>query len=96
MTGNNFKEKKAISLIFMQIWSRSHLNKLDWLTPQDVYYIWNFGVVLMITLISSQKSPTPNISVASVFTIFWRILSYNIFKEAGIFQTSSVHHDRVR
>ena len=35
MRGNNFKEKKVI---FMQFWIRSHLNKLDWLTPQDVYY----------------------------------------------------------
>ena len=36
MTWNNFKEKKAALLIFMQFWSRSHMNKLDWLTPQDV------------------------------------------------------------
>ena len=38
MTGNNFKEKKVVPLIFTQFWSRSHLNKLDQLTPQDVYY----------------------------------------------------------
>ena len=38
MAGNNFKEKKVISLIFMQFWSRSHFNKLDWLTPQAICY----------------------------------------------------------
>ena len=26
----------TVLLIFMQFWIRSHLNKLDWLTPQDV------------------------------------------------------------
>ena len=36
MRGNNFEENKVIPSIFMQIWSRSHLNKLDWLAPQDV------------------------------------------------------------
>ena len=34
MTGNNFKEKKVVPLIFMQFWSRRHFSKLDWLTPQ--------------------------------------------------------------
>ena len=29
MTGNNFKEKKVVPLIFTQFWSRSHLSKLD-------------------------------------------------------------------
>ena len=37
MRGNNFKEKKVVPLIFTQFWIRSHLNKLDRLTPQDVY-----------------------------------------------------------
>ena len=39
MRGNNFKEKKVIPLIFTQFWIRSHLNKLDRLTPQDVYSV---------------------------------------------------------
>ena len=42
MTGNNFKEKKVVPLIFIQFWSRSHLNKLDLLTQQDVYYLLTF------------------------------------------------------
>ena len=41
MRGNNFKEKKVVPLIFTQFWIRSHLNKLDRLTPQDVYYVGN-------------------------------------------------------
>ena len=36
MRGNNFKEKKVIPLIFTEFWIRSHLNKLDRLTPQEV------------------------------------------------------------
>ena len=45
MTGNNFKEKKVVPLIFTQFWSRSHLNKLDRLTPQDVYYgMYTYGI----------------------------------------------------
>ena len=39
MRGNNFKEKKVVPLIFTLFWIRSHLNKLDRLTPQDVYYL---------------------------------------------------------
>ena len=38
MRGTYFEESKVVSLVFKQFWSRSHLNKLDWLTPQDVYY----------------------------------------------------------
>ena len=37
MTGNNFKEKKVVPLIFRQLHSRSHLILLDRLTPKDVY-----------------------------------------------------------
>ena len=40
MRGNIFKEKKVILLIFMQFCIRSHLNQLDPLTPQDIYYLW--------------------------------------------------------
>ena len=39
MRGNNFKQKKFVPLIFTQFWIRSHLNKLDRLTPQDAYCI---------------------------------------------------------
>ena len=39
MRGNNIKEKKVVSLIFTTFWIRSYLNKLDWLTPQDIYYL---------------------------------------------------------
>ena len=39
MRGNDFEENKVIPLIFKQFWSRSHLSKLDRLTPQDVYYM---------------------------------------------------------
>ena len=35
MRGKNFKEKNIVPLIFTQFWIRNHLNKLDWLTPQD-------------------------------------------------------------
>ena len=38
MRGINFKEKKVVPLIFMQF-CHCHLNKLDRLTPQDVYYL---------------------------------------------------------
>ena len=41
MRGNNFKEKKVVPLIFTHYWIRSHLNKLDRLTPKDVYYLTN-------------------------------------------------------
>ena len=37
MTGNNFKVKTGVSLIFKQFKSRSHMSKLDRLSPQDVY-----------------------------------------------------------
>ena len=40
MRGNDLEETKVVPLIFKQFWSRSHLNKLDRLTPQDVYYLW--------------------------------------------------------
>ena len=39
MRENDFKENKVILLIVKQFWSISHLILLDWLTPQDVYYI---------------------------------------------------------
>ena len=38
MRGNNFKEKKVIPFIFTQFRIRSHLNKIDRLTPQDVSF----------------------------------------------------------
>ena len=38
ITGSRFAVKVAPS-IFMQFWSRSHFDKLDWMTPQDIYYI---------------------------------------------------------
>ena len=37
MRGHDLEENKVVPLIFKQFWSRSHLNNLDWLTPQDVY-----------------------------------------------------------
>ena len=40
-----FQKKKVVSLIFTQFWSRSHLSKLDRLTPQDVYYRVYYAVV---------------------------------------------------
>ena len=39
MRGNNFKEKKVVPLIFTQFCIRSHLNQLERMTPQDVYYL---------------------------------------------------------
>ena len=33
------KENKVLKLIFMNLWSRNNLDKLDWLTHQDLYYI---------------------------------------------------------
>ena len=39
MIGNDWEENKVILLIIKQFWSRSHLSKLDRLTPQDVYYL---------------------------------------------------------
>ena len=39
MRWNNFKEKWGAPLIFKKFWIRSHLNKLDRLTPQDVYSV---------------------------------------------------------
>ena len=33
------ERKEGRLFIFMQFWSRSHLNKLDQLTPQDFYYL---------------------------------------------------------
>ena len=36
MRGNDFEENKVVLLIFKQFCSRSHLNKLDRLTPQDI------------------------------------------------------------
>ena len=42
MRGNNFKEKKVVPLIFTQFCIRSHLNKLYWLTPQDIYLVCNY------------------------------------------------------
>ena len=39
MRGNDFEENKVIPLIFKQFWSRSHVSKLDRLTPQDVYHV---------------------------------------------------------
>ena len=50
MTGNNFKEKKGFSLIFKQFWSRSHLSKLDRLTPQDVYCILTLIKAVMLCI----------------------------------------------
>ena len=39
MRGNYFEENKVVPSIFMQFRSRNHMNKLDSLTPQDVYKI---------------------------------------------------------
>ena len=36
MRGNDFEENKVVPSIFMQLWSRNHVNKLDRLTPQAV------------------------------------------------------------
>ena len=37
---NDFEKKnKVVPSKFMKFQSRKNLNKLDWLTPQDVYYI---------------------------------------------------------
>ena len=30
---------KVVPSIFTQFWSRSHFDKLDWMTSQDIYYI---------------------------------------------------------
>ena len=71
MTGNNFKEKKVFPLIFMQFWSRSHLILLDWLTPQDVYYIpiimyqWNAKITYSTNLYSIH-----DLGVVNVWQIF--------------------------
>ena len=36
--------KTGLSSIFMK--SRDHLNKLDWLTPQDLYYIYHLKLIM--------------------------------------------------
>ena len=33
------KKHKVITSIFMPFWRRNNLDKLDWLTPQDIYYL---------------------------------------------------------
>ena len=38
MREKGFEENKVVPSIFKQFWSRNHLNKLDQLTPQDIYY----------------------------------------------------------
>ena len=35
------------TLIFMKFWSRNNLDKLDQLTPQDVYYVVNLATKCM-------------------------------------------------
>ena len=45
MRGNDFEENKVIPLSFKQFLNRSHLNKLDRLTTQDVYCVV-FAVVV--------------------------------------------------
>ena len=39
MRGHDFEKNKVVPLIFKQFYSRSHLNKLDRLTPKDIYYL---------------------------------------------------------
>ena len=39
MKGHDFEENKVVPLISKQFLNRSHLNKLDQLTPQDIHYI---------------------------------------------------------
>ena len=36
MRGRDFEENKVFPSTFMQFWRSCNLNKLDWLTPQDV------------------------------------------------------------
>ena len=36
--GYDYNENKVPHLIFMELWIRNNLNKLDLLTPQDFYY----------------------------------------------------------
>ena len=67
MTGNNFKEKKVVSLIFMQFWSRSHLNKLDRLTPQDVYWIISYKEEL-------SESTNPVFVFLKICCLFWNLI----------------------
>jgi hypothetical protein len=54
MTGNNFKEKKVVSLIFTKFRIRSHSNKLYFLTPQDFY-----GASICLKMISTGSPPIP-------------------------------------
>ena len=42
MRWNDFEENKVVPLISKQFLNRSHLNKLDRLTPQDVYYLHTY------------------------------------------------------
>ena len=48
MRGNDFEENKVVLLIFTKFWCRSHLNKLDRLTPQDVYCILTLIKAVML------------------------------------------------
>ena len=66
MTGNNFKEKKAVPFIFTQFWSRSHLNKLDRLTPQDVYCVLTISSSIIGIIVVSISSSFSNLVSSSV------------------------------
>ena len=63
MTGNTFEQKKIVPLIFTQFWSRSHLNKLDRLTPQDVYFIWIYFQTCSFPL---EKNTSKNDSIKMI------------------------------
>ena len=88
MRRNNFKEKKGIPLLFKQFWIRSYLNKLDRLTPQDVY------VYCLIYRLSQNSSLNramafmyvswPKIAIDVLMEIFgpkyWTIIMFAQFK----------------
>ena len=82
MKGNNFKGKKVVLLIFIQFWIRSHLNQLDRLTPQDIYYVYVIFTYLQKNIGNQVKSNTGCINIRYILVLtylFWHLWK-DIFK----------------
>ena len=59
MIGNNFEENKVIPSNFMPFWRSFNMNKLDQLTPQDVYKLLctMYSVLFFSALINVLELP---------------------------------------
>ena len=81
--------------IFMKFWSRNNLNKLDWLTPQDVYCCTRllYKVLLVsIFLIAMHKIKGPSMVDYAIHGYFISLIKCIIINASSNVHLSSKLH----